>query len=89
MRILKYEIPKSEGVHALWLPRGAKILSIQNQYNKIAMWVTGDVGGAPERRWFAVVHTGGLYLNKSNFKYLATVLLDQGAYVTHIFEEGC
>lgn len=82
--IYKYNLPIDGGeipMHA-----GATILSVQAQYNSIAMWATVDPQQkAFEIRHFACIHTGDNY-TADNLKFLGTVLTDVGSYVTHVFE---
>jgi hypothetical protein len=84
-KIFKYEIPV-EGVE-LDMPRGARILSCQNQHDNVCLWALVDPDAAKEERHFVVAGTGHP-LDDSIVvaKYLGTVVVAGGQFVWHVFE---
>lgn len=57
--IYKYELNIVER-QDLFLPEGAKIISAQNQRDKVCIWAMVDVAAKPESRAIAIGGTGAL-----------------------------
>ena len=68
------------------MPKGAKILSIQNQYEIACIWaLIPDITSDTETRIFIIYGTGHTHeLIKGN--YIGTYQLDNGNLVFHVFE---
>jgi hypothetical protein len=67
------------------MPKGAKILSVQNQNKAITLWAQVCDGPCDDRVFHAFV-TGGDFLDPENYTFLATVQI--GWYVAHVFEKA-
>ncbi len=80
--IWKYPVPIQDRFD-LTLPKGAKILTIQIQYDQLQLWALVNPGADQETRHFRLTETGHPII-KTNLVYISTV--QQGQYVWHIFE---
>jgi hypothetical protein len=79
-RIYKYEF--KEG--SIEMPIGAKILSIQNQDDRLYIWALVDTDAECEFRYFTIVGTGHDFPEADEFNYINTI--QDGPFVWHIFE---
>ena len=68
------------------MPVGAKILSVQNQHEKLTVWFECDPRAGREERHLKLVHTGSEFSRPVNDAYLGTVQFGGGAYVLHVYE---
>ena len=85
-KIWKYPI-KDTGTTEWKMPKGAKILSVQNQRGCISMWVEVDFSeNEYESRSFVLIPTGLIAYDATNKTYLATVQMHDGYTVMHVFE---
>lgn len=66
------------------IPAGAKFLATANQHEGVAIWFEVDPAADTEARTFRLVLTGESPVPNST--HLGTVLLDQGAFVVHLYE---
>ena len=86
--VLKYDLLKDGPTDTVTIPlsREARILSLQNQYNNLTMWVLEETEGVVlVARIFKIVGTGSIIrFNTDN--YIGTVLLDGDRLVLHVFE---
>lgn len=85
MTIWKYRLP-TRGTVAIDMPKGAELLSVHNQNDCIVLWAAVDDRKPTQPRTFDVRVTGSCYATFTNVKFIGTVLLDDGAYVAHVFE---
>jgi len=85
--IYKYEIPVDDNIR-LELPKGAEILSVQEQYGKPCIWAIVDPEKEVEGRLFELLGTGHNIKASEiiNRKYIGTFQLYNGALVFHLFE---
>lgn len=67
------------------MPKGAKILAIQEQCNKPQMWALVDPEAEKESRHFLTIGTGHR-INMDLGEYHGTFQVDGGALVFHVFE---
>jgi hypothetical protein len=65
------------------MPKGAHVLSIQEQNGQICIWASVNPTAEHETRRFFIVGTGD-YIPETIGAFLATVQV--GAYVWHVFE---
>lgn len=80
MRITEYQ--------KLSMPKGAEILSVQNQNDTIHLWALVDLPEPEsESRRFVIIGTGQEHVKSKfiNLNFLATVQI--GILVWHVFEE--
>jgi hypothetical protein len=66
------------------MPKGAHVLSIQEQNGQICIWASVNPRAEPEPRRFFVAGTG-FDIPEAAGAFLATVQV--GAYVWHVFED--
>jgi len=83
--IYKYGLDPA-GSTVLDLPRGSRVLDVQNQGDSAQMWVLLSNEPMTERRRFYVVVTGAAPASPLD-AYIGTVQILEGAFVAHIFEE--
>jgi hypothetical protein len=91
--IWKYDLnPGANGIFEIEMPSGAKILTVQAQYDKPKIWAI--VNTSPQwikvKRRFLVLATGELVdeenLADTLHKYIGTFQLEGGMLVFHVFE---
>jgi hypothetical protein len=83
-QIWKYQV-ELHGETLLKMPKGAKVLSVQNKDKTINLWAQ-VVDGPCEERLFHTFLTGEDFLDPENYTFLATVQI--GWYVAHVFEKA-
>lgn len=81
-QIWKYEFAVQDDV-TLSMPRGAKILTVQDQRGAVTMWAEIDPAAPREKRRFRVVGTGES-LDPNRLQYLGTAQF--GVLVWHVYE---
>ena len=83
--IWKYNIPILD-IIKIEMPKGAKVLSVQNQNDEIALWMHVNPKEKSEIREFQIIGTGHELpsLEKPKRKYIGTCQI--GIYVWHVFE---
>jgi hypothetical protein len=86
MTIWKYEL--GAPINVVPMPKGAKILSVANQYGKMVAYALVDPQADREDRVLEVVGTGHEpnFTEDDNPKFLGTVVLQGGEFMFHIFE---
>jgi hypothetical protein len=68
------------------MPKGAQVLTVQEQYDEPQMWVVVDTEAPKEKRRFRLVGTGHPIDEKLNLSYIGTFQLDHGEFMGHLFE---
>ena len=69
------------------MPKGSKVLSVQNQRGRLTMWtLEPKTDGPGERRDFEVVATGNDPVRGNPEKFIGTVQFEGGHFVVHVFE---
>jgi len=88
-RIFKYEILLAADYLVLEMPKGAEILTVQEQYGKPQLWALVDPDAKKESRYFLLRGTGHpiRYAPGADYKYINSFQLDEGALVFHLFED--
>ena len=81
--ILKYTL--TNGRNSFSMPKGAVVLSVQEQNNMACLWALVEMSGEIEIRTFETVGTGWEMDNRDR-KYLGTLQLAGGTFVWHVFE---
>jgi hypothetical protein len=75
--------------YALSMPKGAKLLTVQMQYNEPELWALVDLHAPEVRRRFVTVPTGTPLPDEiATFVYVGTFQLHGGALVFHLFDAG-
>lgn len=67
------------------MPSGARILSVQNQYDEIVIWAKVFTTAEPERRQIHIFGTGSPLPEMAKLMYIGSV--HQPPFVWHVFEE--
>lgn len=78
-KVYKYEISKE----AMELPKGAQVLSFQDQRGTLCLWASVDPEAPIQTRQFHVVGTG--HNVDPKWTYVGTT--QQGPFVWHLFED--
>lgn len=87
--VWKYILNFSFGEQTIRLPSGAKILHVGIQHDNLMLWALVDTNPHIlfEQRHFFVSNTGGFIpYPPSQLEHIATLILDYGNFVIHIFE---
>lgn len=82
--IWKFQIP-IEDLFSLEMPKGAEILSAQNQYEGGVMWAICDEQAEKVQRTFRIYGTGHS-INPDGHTYIGTFQVEYGRLVWHLFE---
>lgn len=69
------------------MPKGAEILSVQEQHGKTCIWAMVNPNAPLEIRKIVIYGTGHVLPNDPG-QFIGTFQLQSGAYVFHMFEEG-
>lgn len=69
----------------LFLPKGAKPLSVQVQNDEPLLWLLCDQDAVYEQRTFRLVATGEI-VKDENLEFIGTFQLSGGSLVFHLFE---
>lgn len=88
MKIFKYGLPELDnGSFSLNMPKGAKILTAQEQNGTMVMWALVNPENKPEKRNFLSLGTGNpISYSQKRLAYITTVQENEGEYVWHLFE---
>lgn len=82
-KIYKYELP--DVISYIFMPVGAKILSLQMQKNNPCIWAEVDTSNIEEQRIFIIFGTGQeINFKEKDISYINTV--QQGVFVWHVYE---
>lgn len=82
--IYKYTLALTD-TQVIRLPKGAEILSIQEQHGHICLWAVVDTDAEKVERFVDIVGTGNPMLTDMRTSFVATV--QQGVFVWHVFVE--
>lgn len=83
--IHKYEL-QSGSILSILLPKEAKVLHFDSQYNKPVIWVELDASDPTVCRDFLVTGTG-MELPDVDLIYIGTAIFDGGSLILHLYEE--
>lgn len=84
--VYKYTI-KVEDYFSLDLPKGARILTVQAQYDEPQLWALVDKNKPNEKRNFRLAGTGHPIKESSeSLNYIGTFQLAGGSFIGHVFE---
>lgn len=82
-----YKYPLTMRACSVDLPKGAEILSVANQGNRIVLYALVDSEQPLEQRAIELILTGQEIVTPQYLgRFVGTVLLDGGAFVVHVFE---
>lgn len=84
-----YKYILEEVINSFAIPKGAKILTVASQHNKVCIWVECDEKEDTERRDFHIFGTG-LSIPEGKeiilLKYVGTAIIMGGNSVLHVYE---
>lgn len=83
--IWKYELTFSFDEIEIEIPYGFKILTVQNQHDKLVMWCEVQSNLKPKKVKFRVIGTGHPIGNNENLSYIGSAQFDHGRLVFHVF----
>lgn len=84
MPIYKYPLSSEIYKQIIELPEGAKALSVAEQNGVLCIWFNIDKTHVVVDRAVIVANTGEM-APAVLFKFVGTVLMDQGRHVVHVF----
>lgn len=85
--IWKYELKVTDSQRTE-MPTGAKVLSVQVQFEKPCLWAMVDPERIMEHRTFRIYGTGHIIdINSNNLQFIGTFQVSGGGYVFHLFEQ--
>jgi hypothetical protein len=64
-----------------------QILAAQERWGQLLLWVLDDPDAPVETRWIRLFHTGDKIPEDLKLRYVATVQMEGGNKVVHVFEE--
>lgn len=79
-----WKYPVVSGHFSLHMPRGARILCVQEQRDAVVLWAETEVGAPPETRRFTLLSTGETF--QFDGAYLGTIQTLDGEFVFHLYE---
>jgi len=86
MKVFKYEVIPSD-YFELELPKGARVLEVMQQYNKIQLWALVDEFAEKETRQFRFAGTGHLIEEDMlQLNHISTFKVHDGELIFHVFE---
>ena len=85
-QIWKYSIKDTTITHKI--PEGGIVRHVDEQFDRICIWVEVDPYNLKEDRCFEVYGTGAVIKEDMSIsrEYLGSVKLDGGTYIFHIYE---
>ena len=84
--VFKYTIPV-EDCFSLDLPKGAKILTVQEQHGEPQLWALVNKNKPNEKRNFRLAGTGHpIKESPETMDYIGTFQLAGGGFIGHVFE---
>lgn len=85
LSVYKYSLGLTH-IQDVYMPSGARILTLQTQNETPCIWALVDTEAVPTRRTIRIIGTGH-NADGVTGEYLGTFQLDGGALVFHAFEE--
>lgn len=85
MVIWKHQLAMTSALQEVMLPKGAEIVYVREQNNKMCFWYLCDPDTHKVPRYFWVVGTGDRVA--ANTKYRGSVSLDEGRFIFHVLEQ--
>ncbi len=88
-KVVRYTIPKEEGLFSLNLPKQTKILSVKEQQrDTLQLWalINENVVTLEKRSFLHVASDTPIKEKASSLSYIDTFFLDVKNYVGHLFE---
>jgi hypothetical protein len=84
----RLQVPDDIREASLIMPQGARMLSVQEQQNRIMLWAEVDTERPPATYRFSIYGTGHPIDEDNPGRYIGTVLQMGGNLVWHIFDLG-
>ena len=86
LTVYKYTLPERKDHFSLYLPQGAKILAVQEQYGEGQIWALVNSDGSRETRNFLLVKTGDPIKETEILNFVGTFRLVGDNFIFHLFE---
>ena len=87
MVVYKYPINEFSDYIGMEMPQGAKILTVQMQYDVPCIWALVDPDMPLEQRVFRLAGTGHpIYESLINLDYIGTFQMSRGDLIFHLLE---
>jgi hypothetical protein len=87
MTVHKFLLPEIKDITVFSMPLGAKVLTVQEQHGKLAIWALVDLKEkVTEDRVFMIAGTGHFIRELGKLDYVGTVVTMGGDLVWHVFE---
>jgi hypothetical protein len=83
-QVWKFEVEPDE--FELAMPRGARVLSVGMQRERVQMWALVDPSAPVEQRRFRMAGTGHPIKDPEELRFVGTFQVHGGALVFHLFE---
>lgn len=87
MKIFKYSLALGD-VQNVWMPEGAKLLSVQVQRETIVLWALVSPDAECVKRKIVCSGTGHNVIGVDAQDYIGTIQLLNGELVLHFFDGG-
>jgi len=82
--VWKYPVPLGPSL-SFKMPRGAEVLDVARQHGDVQLWALVDPGEEMETRTFMWLGTGHV-TDVPVTRHAGTIMVDDGAFVFHLFE---
>lgn len=80
------QVLKQHDIQWIEVPYKAQVLLAKEQYDQICIWYWCEPSATKEMRRIAIVGTGGLAPDPTDWTWIGTAMIDMGHLVYHIFE---
>lgn len=87
MTIWKYPLELTDS-QSFRMPKGAKLLTVAQQYQQVCLWAQVDPKAPTEERRFEIRGTGHPLGDAAEMDYIGSVILASGSLVFHVFDGG-
>ena len=84
--VWKYDVEPDE--FELMMPRGAKVLSVGVQQNRVQMWALVDPDEPMVQHRFRLAGTGHQIKDPDELRFVGTFQMHGGALVFHLFQRA-
>jgi hypothetical protein len=88
MRIWKYNLQASADRQELLMPKGAKILTIQPQYENLCLWALCDEEEERKESRIIATYETGHPISGTPGEYIGTYQMYGGFGIFHVFDKG-
>lgn len=83
--IYKYELDLNAEEQRIWLPKGAKLLSVGNQTGNLVLWAEINTAKPDTVALIKIFGTGQPDIETQGLEFLGTVQMYGGSLVLHVY----